>query len=155
MSLAHSASSSYLFCQLFEFVHPFLYVCQCVSDLHGLLSHASGLIPDGRRGTVSQLLDLDVQLGQVGAALQIGYWETGRKSRTESLPVEFSPFKIFNATGVIHTIKDFHFLSKAETCSLTRFQNHKSCAFQYERAQRYRSSQIKSAHLTRGSISEE
>lgn len=64
----------YLLSQCFQFVCPGLDVGQRVADLSGLLSHASGSSLNGFQAIVSQLLDLDVQRCQVGAALQLRSW---------------------------------------------------------------------------------
>lgn len=66
----------YLLSQHFQFFCPGLDVRQSVTDFCGLLSHASGSVHDGRQSAVSQLLDLDIQRCQVGAALQLRCWET-------------------------------------------------------------------------------
>lgn len=71
----------YLLSQQFKFDDPGLYVRQSVTDLSGLLSHASGSFRDGGQSAVSQLLDLDIQRRQVGAAFQLRCWETGGKQR--------------------------------------------------------------------------
>lgn len=71
----------YLFSQRFKFVRPGLEVSQSITDLPGLLSHASGSVPDGAQSVVSQLLDLDVQRCQVGTALQIRCWEAEEEHR--------------------------------------------------------------------------
>lgn len=76
-----SCSCTYLLSQQFKFVGPGLYVGQSVADLSGLLSHASGSFCDGGQSAISQLLDLDIQRRQVGAALQLRCWETGGEQR--------------------------------------------------------------------------
>ncbi len=72
---------SYLLSQHFQFVRPGLDVRQGVTDLHGLLSHASGSVLNGGQSAVSQLLELDVQRCQVGAALQLRCWKTKAERR--------------------------------------------------------------------------
>lgn len=72
---------TYLLSQHFKFVCPGLYIRQSVSNLSGLLSHASGSFLDGFQSTVPQLFDLDVQWCQIGVALQLRCWETGEDSR--------------------------------------------------------------------------
>lgn len=64
----------YLFSQCSQFFCPGLDVGQRLTDVYGLLPHASGSVPDVFQTVVSQLLELDVQRGQVGAALQLRGW---------------------------------------------------------------------------------
>lgn len=75
----------YLFSQRFELFYPGLQIGQSVTDLSGLLSHASGSIFDAGQSPVSQLLDLDVQSCQVGVALELRCWETqGKQTQSYS-----------------------------------------------------------------------
>lgn len=61
----------HLFGKRCEFVRPRLDVGQSVGNVLGILSHAYGCLLDALQAVVSQLLELDVQGRQVGAALQL------------------------------------------------------------------------------------
>lgn len=74
----------YLLSQQLQFFSPGLDVGQGVTDLCRLLSHASGSFPDGVQGAVSQLLELEVQGCQVGAALKLRSLEAGGRARNKS-----------------------------------------------------------------------